>query len=111
MTHEHAHEHHRAGQGAVLVEIGGDVGALIVHMPAELIGAEIEICPRGEDREERVRAHVGVVARPVATGTVPTLVFPSLREGSYELYRRPVGPTELVATVRGGEVCEEHWPL
>jgi hypothetical protein len=36
-----------AGQGAVLLDIGGDVGALVVHMPAELAGVEIEIRPLG----------------------------------------------------------------
>lgn len=34
-----------AGQGAVLLDIGGDVGALVLHMPAELAGVEIEIRP------------------------------------------------------------------
>jgi hypothetical protein len=36
-----------AGQGAVLLDIGGDVGALVLHMPAELAGVEIEIRPIG----------------------------------------------------------------
>jgi len=32
-------EHNRhAGQGAVLVDIGGDVGALVVAMPPEMTG-------------------------------------------------------------------------
>jgi hypothetical protein len=109
-AHVGAHEHHHAGQGAVLLDIGGDVGALVVHMPAELIGVEVEICPLGEARDERHRPHVAVVARPAGTSAQPTLVFPAVREGSYELYRRPDGATALIATVRGGEVTEEHWP-
>ncbi len=36
-----------AGQGPVLLDIGGDVGALIVTMPAETEGLEVEIRPRG----------------------------------------------------------------
>ncbi len=36
-----------AGQGPVLLDIGGDVGALIVTMPAEAEGLEVEIRPRG----------------------------------------------------------------
>lgn len=36
-----------AGQGPVLLDIGGDVGALIVTMPAETEALEVEIRPRG----------------------------------------------------------------
>ena len=36
-----------AGQGPVLLDIGGDVGALIVTMPAETEGLEVEIRPEG----------------------------------------------------------------
>ena len=31
-----------AGQGAVLLDIGGDVGALVVTTPAEMVGVEVE---------------------------------------------------------------------
>ena len=34
-----------AGQGAVVLDIGGDIGALVVQMPTELEGVEIEIRP------------------------------------------------------------------
>lgn len=36
-----------AGQGPVLLDIGGDVGALVVAMPAEAEGLEVEIRPSG----------------------------------------------------------------
>ena len=36
-----------AGQGSVVLDIGGDIGALIVTAPAELEGIEIEIRPVG----------------------------------------------------------------
>ena len=42
------------------------------------------------------RPHVAVVARPAAAGVIPSLVFPELTEGRYELYRRPAGPVELI---------------
>ena len=45
-----------AGQGAVLLDIGGDIGALIVDMPEALAGVEIEIRPVG----------LGAGARPPA---------------------------------------------
>jgi hypothetical protein len=42
-----------AGQGPVLLDIGGDIGALIVAMPAALDGIEIEIRPVGEPAHDR----------------------------------------------------------
>ena len=103
-----AHHNHSAGQGAVLLDIGEDVGALIVHMPEQLASVEIEICPLGEPHPAAPREHVGVHARPGARGL--TAVFPALPEGHYELYVKPSGPTELVAQVLGGQVSEVDWP-
>ena len=42
--HGHSHENPHAGQGAVLLDIGGDVGALVVTMPRSTVGEEVEIC-------------------------------------------------------------------
>lgn len=36
-----------AGQGPVLLDIGGDVGALVVVMPPETDGLEVELRPAG----------------------------------------------------------------
>ena len=36
-----------SGTGTVLLDIGADTGALILHAPAELNGVEIEISPNG----------------------------------------------------------------
>jgi hypothetical protein len=40
-------ENPHAGQGMVVLDIGGDIGALAVSAPADLAGVEIEICPSG----------------------------------------------------------------
>lgn len=40
-------ENPHAGQGMVVLDIGGDIGALIVSTPAGMAGVEIEICPSG----------------------------------------------------------------
>jgi hypothetical protein len=126
-------ENPNAGQGSVLLDIGGDVGALVVVMPPALVGVEVEINridgePQHAHRHEHShddgvhehphehgvggahRPHVAAVARPTAGGVVPSLVFPELTEGRYELYRRPAEPVELVVTIRGGEVTEAVWP-
>jgi hypothetical protein len=109
-------ENPHAGDGAVVLDIGGDVGALVVIMPAELEGAEVEAGRRGEGggraggHGHRRPPHVAVVARPVAGGVVHSLVFGELVEGDYELYQRPDGPVELRASVIGGTVTEVSWP-
>jgi hypothetical protein len=99
-----------AGQGAVLLDIGGSVGALVLHMPDRMIGSEIEMCPAGEDHGAAHRPHVAVLPRPSRAGMVPTAVFPAVEQGRYELYRKSDGPTELTVDVTGGQVVEAVWP-
>jgi hypothetical protein len=99
-----------AGQGAVLLDIGGDVGALVVHMPASMTGVEVEA--RIQDGPERPvhHPHVAVVERPVGADLVPSLVFPSLTEGRYQLVRKGSDGAELTVAVAGGEVTWAEWP-
>jgi len=105
------HENPFAGQGAVMLDIGGDVGALVVEMPDALEGVEVEIRPVGSAPEHgHHHAHVAVVARPADDHLVPSLVFPDLTEGEYELYVKPAGEVRLTAEVRGGEVAHATWP-
>lgn len=101
-----------AGQGSVLLDIGGDVGALVVTMPAALAGAEVEInrVDIHDHDHDHHRPHVAVVPRPINVGVVHSLVFPELTEGRYELYLRPSGPVELTVQVTGGGVTEAVWP-
>lgn len=114
-----------AGQGSVLLDIGGSVGALIVTMPPELLGDEIEIRPvgvqpvhhhhhaGGHDHEHEHLEHVAVLNRPSDGRSGPPVasaVFAELEEGDYELYVRPDGPVRLTASVRGAEVTFAAWP-
>ena len=103
-----------AGQGAVLLDIGGDIGALVVTMPARLEGTEIEIRPTrqpGAHRDDHPHhPHVAVLARPAAGRSVHSAVFPELTAGNYELYQRPVGPVLLNVTIRGGHITHATWP-
>lgn len=117
----HAVENPWAGQGAVLLDIGGEVGALVVEMPEQMVGTEVEIRPlrriavhthgpHGHVGHEHL-AHVAVVRRPVAGGAVPSLVFPELIDGGYELFSK--GHPEAVVLrvdVVGGEVTKTDWP-
>ncbi len=118
-------ENPRAGQGAVIVDIGGDIGALVVLMPNDMIGVEVEIVPTGtadsrahrhshahpHDHDEQP-PHVAVVARPLPNGTVvASLVFGSMPAGTYDLYIRPDGPVSLTVHILGGEITEALWPV
>ena len=134
-----AHEENPfAGQGSVLLDIGGDVGALIVTMPADLIGIEIEIEPvgqqlhganhghdHGHDHEHghahghghehahghSHRPHVAVVGRPVGDTVVPSLVFPELVAGSYALFDKGEDEVLMTVEIHGGQVTSATWPL
>ena len=49
-VHAHPHAHHPlppSGPGTVVLDIGGSVGALVVHTPAALAGLEIELAAPG----------------------------------------------------------------
>lgn len=116
-----------AGQGSVLLDIGGDVGALVVTMPASMVEVEVEIRPsssththphtedghhhhsHGDDGHHH-HPHVAVVERPVLDAVVPSLVFPELVEGSYELYVKETNDVRLTVDVTGGEVTTAAWP-
>jgi hypothetical protein len=117
-----------AGQGAVLLDIGDDIGALVVTMPAAMVDSEVEIRPVGavhrhshggpshdhahdHAHEGGHLAHVAVVARPVVDGTVPSLVFGELAAGRYDLFckGRP-DDVELTVDVEGGAVATAVWP-
>lgn len=53
-----------AGQGPVLLDIGGDVGALIVTMPAETEDLEVEIRPAGATAAKLAQAPSGTPTTP-----------------------------------------------
>jgi hypothetical protein len=122
-----------AGQGPVVLDIGGDIGALVIAMPAGLTGSEIEARPvagtvlpthlhshgdghshsHGDGHSHSHGSslvHVGVLERSCDGVLHHTAVFGELPDGSYELYVRPDGPVQLTATVRGGTVTSERWP-
>ena len=87
-AHHHHDENPHAGQGSVLLDIGGDIGALVVVAPESMLGHEVEIAPAGEVFDRVHRPHVAVVRRPVAGGEVPSLVFGELTAGSLPASRR-----------------------
>ena len=104
-------ENPHAGQGtSVLLDIGDDVGALVVKLPPELEGAEIELLP-AERHHHHHYPHVAVVPRRAPDGVViPSAVFYEVPGGSYRLRVRPDGPVRLTARITGGAVTYREWP-
>jgi hypothetical protein len=115
-----------AGQGSVLLDIGGDVGADVLHLPAAWEGAEVAYRRASEpDPHEHQpdhhhddhhhddhhhgthhprRPHVAVVGRPAGDQVAYSAVFPELVAGRYVL-SLPDG-SEIDVDVEGGVVTE-----
>ena len=103
-----------AGQGAVLLDIGGEVGALVVTMPPEMEGVEVEIRPAGwterrHDLGHVHHPHVAVVIRPTSDGPVASLVYPAVRQGDYDLAIVGDETAQRRVSVSGGQVTTESW--
>ena len=76
-----------SGPGTVVLELGADIGALILYTPADLDGAEIEIS-RDDDPGAR-RTHSQVRQRHMATVTRYAAVYPGLASRAvHDLARR-----------------------
>lgn len=127
-------ENPHAGHGSVLLDIGGDIGALVVTMPTSMLGEEVDIRRFGsedgggspahdhghahahghshDDGHGHGRPHVAVVARPMPGGgeAVASLVYPDLTGGSYDLLPKGTDDVVLTVHVRGGEVATATWP-
>lgn len=95
-----------AGQGPVVLDIGEDVGALVLHAGHDMVGREIEISPVGADEDRR---HVEVLPRRTAAGVRYAAVYGSLARGAWTLWHGDGRPA-LVVDVPGGRVVEVSWP-
>ena len=101
------HAHGPTGPGTVIMELGAEVGALILYTPAELDGAEIEISRHGDPAARRT--HSQVRQRPVANVTKYAAVYSSLTAGDYTIWRDADRPAATV-TVAGGQITNCRWP-
>ena len=96
-----------SGPGTVVLELGAEIGALILYAPAKLDGAEIEIS-RDDDPGAR-RTHSQVRQRHMATVTRYAAVYPGLQAGPYTIWRDERRPAAAVI-ITGGQVTSCHWP-
>ena len=119
----------------VVLDIGGDVGALIVHTDASMHLVEIEISPNDEHGMDVFQAehpheaehthddgeghshthahtpgttHVAVHERRLGNETRYAAIYPGLREGDYTLWNQDRTPAATVHII-GGKVVELDW--
>jgi len=119
-THGHSHEHdHSYDHGPsgeehyaarrhpehVVLDIGEDIGALILHTHAEMLGVEVEISATAEDDR---RSHKDVLEREINGRPAYTAVFDNIREGTYTLWVDDV-VCERGVVVSGGAISELDW--
>ncbi len=104
----HDHHHHTldaSESGSVILDIGADVGALVLYVAAAEFGREIEISPVGTpDR----RIHAAVRERIVESGSLYCIVYAGLHEGDYTIWTDAVRPAGSVHVV-GGAITELDW--
>jgi hypothetical protein len=104
--HEH-HEHHDHSlhTAPAVLDIGGDVGALIIYTGPDLRGQEIEVSPRGSDAQ---RTHTAVLERQVQGRSVFAALFLALPQGEYRIWTDNPNKPRTV-TIIGGEVAQVDW--
>lgn len=104
MSHDDAYWR-RAHPENVVLDIGDDVGALVLYTPSRYRGQEIEISPGGDESR---RTHTAVLERSAGGKTFLAAVYPELRAGRWRLRAGdPDLQTEVIIT--GGEVAEVDW--
>jgi len=89
----------------VVLNIGGGLGALVVHWDASHLDTPIEISPAGHDDR---RQHQHVLERPLDGRTFYAAVFDVIAAGHHTLWVGGQVKARDVAIVEG-EITEVHW--
>jgi hypothetical protein len=87
----------------LVLDIGGDIGALVIVAGADLAEQEIEISPGNDALTPR--SHNVVHARRGGDRVAYTAVFPSVPAGEYTVWHRDGSPHATV-TIHGGQVTQ-----
>jgi hypothetical protein len=102
--HAHAPLPGPSHEGSVLLDIGADTGALIIHTTAAQDGLEIHVSPA--DRPGQ-RTHAAVRPRHLPDRTAYAAVITPLPEGEYTVWDG--NTVHGTVTVDGGHVSEYPW--
>lgn len=90
---------------ALVLDIGGDIGALILFADESCLGQEIDLTPAGLPRSHHT--HNLIRRRRAANREIIAGVYPELQAGTYTVWGldgEPLGST----TIHGGQVSEFH---
>jgi hypothetical protein len=82
---------------SIVVEVGGDRGALVLYLDDAFRNHEVEISPVGSAH----RVHTGVLDRATAAGTALAAVFGSLAAGPYLVWRDNQTAAATVVVIAG----------
>ena len=88
-------------ENAVL-DIGEDIGALVIYTSQEMLGKEIEVCPKVNNAQ---KIHTSVLERKVNGRTMFAALFLALPQGDYVTLSTPSSEITIV----GGQVAELNW--
>jgi hypothetical protein len=91
---------------ALVLDIGGDIGALIIYADESCLGSEIDLTPVGAPRSHHV--HTMVRRRRAIDKDVIAGLYPELREGTYTIWGLGHGGPIGEVTITGGRVSEFH---
>jgi hypothetical protein len=95
------------GAGAVVLDIGGEIGAAVLYTAPDLAGEEIEVRPAGADWDG---THVAVRERRLPNGSRWAALFGSLPQGTYEARLKGMATSPTVNFhVTGGRVVNIDW--
>jgi hypothetical protein len=116
-VHHHSHPEvlpPPSGEGTVVLDVGGNRGAVIIFTAEMMDGEEIEIRPVAGPWDG---THTAVRRRDLRDSVAFAGVFGSVAAGKYQARvkqrtdaRRGVDAT-VDLQVTGGEVTELHWPV
>ena len=85
-----------------MIDIGGDIGAMVAMVDAETVGTELHL---RSEHDPPISIHTGVWERQQGTETVYAAVFAELREGAYWVLDDRGDDVRRVE-VTGGEVAQ-----
>jgi hypothetical protein len=103
----HCHQQYSARKHPefVVLDIGEEVGALVVHTDPGLHGIEVEISPAADDQR---RSHKEILERSTSEGPAFTAVFDGLPAGDYTLWVHGDARAREVS-IEGGTIVELDW--
>ena len=96
-----------SGPGTVVMDVGGDIGALVLYTPAGMDGREVEISRDGDPGARRT--HSRVRRRHMAAATTYAAVYPHLTAGTYTIWTGEQNPGATVV-ITGGQITTCGWP-